>query len=177
MKREDANKICQDLIMGRGQLARHFKKWTVCGSIRRLKPEVNDIDIVAISKPDGEYQFGELSLANDIKRLDPEGVNLKEADSKRFLNGDKIKRFQYQGMMIDLYLATEKTFGTLILIRTGSKEHNIRLTTLAMGKGLKLKANGEGLVDRDNEKMVYENTEDGILMKLLGRIPSPEYRD
>ena len=142
-----------------------------------MKEFVNDIDLVVIPKSDGEYQFGEPSLTNDIKRLDPEGAHLQKADAKRFLNGDKIKRFQYQGTMIDLYLATEKTFGTLVLIRTGSVEHNVRLTTLAMGQGLKLKANGEGLVDRDNEKMVFENTEDGILRKLLGRVPLPEQRD
>ena len=79
--------------------------------------------------------------------------------------------------MIDLYLATEKTFGTLVLIRTGSAEHNVRLTTLAMGQSMKLKANGDGLVDRNNEKMVFENTEEGILMKLLGRVPPPEQRN
>lgn len=177
MKREDALTICNNLLAGSGQLGRHFKTFMVCGSIRRLREFVNDIDLVAIPKPDGEYQFGEPSLALDIKRLDPEGAKLEKPDAARFLNGDKIKRFQYNGIMIDLYLATEKTFGTLVLIRTGSKEHNVRLTTLAMGNGMKLKANGKGLVDRNIETMIYENTEDGILMKLLGRIPAPEQRN
>lgn len=177
MKREDALTICRDLLMNSGHLALHFEKYMVCGSIRRMKESVNDIDIVAIPKPDGKYQFGEPSLTDDIKRLDPVGAKLEKAYAARFLNGDKIKRFQYDGIMIDLYLATEKTFGTLVLIRTGSTEHNIRLTTLAMGQGRKLKASGKGLVDRYNEDMIFENTEDGILRNLLGRVPLPEQRD
>jgi DNA polymerase/3'-5' exonuclease PolX len=87
-------------------------------------------------------------------------------------------------MMIDLYLADETTYETLVLIRTGSKDHNIRLTTLSKGKGWKLKASGAGLVrtngkeGKDEEILeVIDRTEDGILQKLLGRVPKPEERN
>lgn len=177
MKRTEAEEICQDLIMGRGELARQFKRWTVCGSIRRLCENVGDIDIVAIEEQGG---FGEPTLSQKINLLDLKGPSEAKQSWRptgRFLAGPAIKRFQYRGIMIDLYLATEKTFETLVLIRTGSKEHNIRLTRLAMSKGMKLKAGGEGLVARNNEAFIYEDTEDGILMKLLGRIPPPEQRN
>jgi DNA polymerase/3'-5' exonuclease PolX len=186
MKLQDAESIAQDLLTGNGQLASHFEKWTVCGSIRRKKSEVNDIDIVAIEKPHTRYQFGEPTISQRIKRLDPTGESEAKAMGKqgaaRFLDGDKIKRFQYRGMMIDLYLADEKTYGTLVLIRTGSKDHNVRLTTLAMGKGWKLFASGQGLcrVGKTNRDMILEvidSTEDGILLKLLGRVPKPEERN
>ncbi|HII36249.1 MAG TPA: hypothetical protein HA319_04280 [Nitrosopumilaceae archaeon] len=78
--------------------------------------------------------------------------------------------------MIDLYLANEQTFQTLVLIRTGSAEHNVRLTTIAKYKNMKLKADGKGLVDRNDESIIYENTEDGILQRLLGNVPVPEKR-
>lgn len=179
MIREKAEEIVNDLITT--SIGTHFIRYEICGSIRRKKPEVNDIDIVAIKKDESLYNFGEWSLDDTIQYLDPKGLEeskqLGKRGAERFLLGDKIKRFRYKDIMIDLYLANERTFETLILIRTGSKEHNVRLTTLAIGKGMKLKASGEGLVDRENEKMVYEDTENGILMRLLGRIPPPEKRD
>lgn len=190
MKLEEAEALCMDLLTGAGRLGDHFSKWKVCGSIRRQKSEVNDIDIVAIKKPESEYGFGDISLSERVKQLDPHGEKEAEeagrAGAARFLNGTAIKRFKFGGAMIDLYLSNDATFETLVLIRTGSKEHNVRLTTLAKGKGLKLKAGGEGLCrvkggiyNNEPEEIIeiIDNTEDGILLKLLGRIPKPEERN
>jgi len=178
LKLEEADKIC-DTLLNSG-LSNYFKTYKICGSIRRKQPEVNDIDIVAIPKPESDFQFGEPSLSNYINSLDSEGEKqakeLGKQGAGRFLNGDLIKRFKFQGAMIDLYLANEQTFGTLVLIRTGSAEHNVRLTTIAKYKNMKLKADGKGLVDRDTESFIFENTEDGILKRLLDRIVPPEER-
>jgi len=181
---QEASKLADEVCE---KLSDHFAKVLVCGSIRRKKEEVNDIDIVAIPKKESEYEFGDHTLSDDIKILDPAGNVLakhKQAGPDRFLDGPAIKRFFYFGMMIDLYLADETTYETLVLIRTGSKDHNVRLTTLAKGKGWKLKASGAGLV-RTNGKEgkeeqileVIDITENGILQKLLGRIPKPEERN
>jgi len=178
MQLKQAELICRDLLIGKGQLVTHFAKYSVCGSIRRLCENVGDIDIVAIEEPN---KFGEPSLLQRINLIDPTGRHESQKLGKqapgRFLDGPNIKRFKYKGIMIDLYLATEKTFGTLKLIRTGSKAHNIRLTTLAMDKNMKLKASGAGLVARSQESFVFENTEDGILNKLLGKVPPPNQRN
>lgn len=183
MKLNDAAQLAGEVC---GILGKHFIKILICGSIRRKKEEVNDIDIVAIRKHESEYNFGDPTLEDDIIRLDPFGAKLaKEGKAKadRFLNGTKIKRFYYKGMMVDLYLADEKTYETLVLVRTGSKDHNVRLTTLARGKGWKLKADGAGLVRTEgegkNEKIIeyIDTTEAGILQKLLGRVPKPEERN
>lgn len=185
---EDAKKICRDLLMNQGQLATHFKNYAVCGSIRRQCETVHDIDIVAIPKPESEYKFGEFSLSTWIEILDPNGFRESKKgnqDVKRFLNGHAIKRFRYAEAMIDLYLADETTFETLKLIRTGSKQHNIRLTILAREKGLKLFASGKGLCkirggiyNNEPEEIisVVESTEDGILQYLLKTLPKPEDR-
>lgn len=179
MKRAEAESIVRDLIIGQGDLIDHFKEYKVCGSIRRLKSEVKDIDIVAIPKSEDSYNFGEPELNATISRLDPEGQNASP-DVKRFLLGPKIKRFLYKGIQIDIYLATKETFSTLCLIRTGSTEHNISLTTLARSKGMKLFANGTGLcrVDKDDEIInIVSADEDQILTILLGHVPSPEERE
>jgi DNA polymerase/3'-5' exonuclease PolX len=184
LKREEAELICRELLIGEGQLVQHFKKYLACGSIRRLKETVKDIDIVAIPKDDSEYQFGEIGLPEKINLLDPMGKTAGQGVA-RFSNGSAIKRFEYKGISIDLYLADESTFETLVLIRTGSTEHNIRLTQIARSKGLKLFASGKGLCkikggiyNNEPEEIIeiVQNTEDGILNYLLGRIPKPEER-
>lgn len=178
MELKEAQTIADELIK---ELSTHFKKWLVCGSIRRRKEIVKDIDIVAIPKPESEYEFGEISLSRQVELLDPLGGKTK--DVARFLNGPAIKRFQFKGISIDLYLANEFTFETLVLIRTGSTEHNVRLTKIARNKGLKLFASGKGLCvikggiyEPEEIIKTVENTEKGILMNLLGKIPEPQER-
>jgi len=185
MKFEEAQKICNILLdPNGGGLATHFSKYVVCGSLRRKKEIVGDIDIVAIVKPEDQYQFGEPSLTNKITSLDPLGKDeadkMEKSGASRFLNGPLIKRFQYLNISIDLYLADESNIETLKLIRTGSVEHNIKLTQLARQKNLKLFASGKGLCEIDNVRediiRVVEDTEGGILENLLGYIPHPQDR-
>lgn len=177
--RKIAEKIADELLV---LMKQHFVKYEVCGSIRRRKPDVGDIDIVAI--PKSSYSIGEETLSELIKKIDPKGAEeakkLGKSAAKRFLNGELVKRFEFNSMSVDLYLADEKTFGTLVLIRTGSKEHNIKLTSIARQKGLKLFASGKGLceIDRDeNITKIISTDENEILAILLGRMPLPTERD
>jgi DNA polymerase (family 10) len=174
-----AEKTANEIL---SELQSHFIKYQICGSIRRKKPTVGDIDIVAI--PKSEYKFGEERLSNLIRRLDPSGnkisKSLGKSGIKRFLDGDIIKRFNFKGISVDIYLADENTFSTLVLIRTGSKEHNIKLTGIARRKGLKLFASGKGLCivdDNDNITKIVSNNENEILSVLLDYIPAPTARD
>lgn len=181
MKLNDAYQIAIEIV---GNLESHFLEWKICGSIRRKMEEVKDIDIVAVEKTN--YEFGEKTLAARIESIDPTGAaEAKEMGRhgvSRFLNGPSIKRFKYKGIMIDLYLATPDTYSCLVLIKTGSAAHNVRLTTLAMGKGWKLFASGKGLCEvdpNDREKIirVIATQEEDILERLLGRVPEPEKRN
>lgn len=178
MKLEDAHNIAIDL---NNLIAGHFSHISVCGSIRRERPEVNDIDLVGILRTD--YKFGEPTLSQSIRKLDPDGEieakQLGKQGASRFLDGDDIKRFKYKGIIIDLYLAKPEEYETLSLIRTGSKDHNIRLTTLAKGNGMKLFASGKGLwkVDREGNPIeLVDNTESGIIKTLLGKYVEPRDR-
>lgn len=183
MKLNDAYAIAIEVI---GHFEKHFLEWKICGSIRRRKDDVNDIDIVAVQKTN--YEFGESTLEQDVIKLDPAGESfakqMGKSGVKRFLNGPSIKRFIYKEIIIDLYIATPDNYSCLCLIRTGSTQHNIRLTTLAKGKGLKLFAGGEGLcrtngLQGKEEKILekIEIEEDKILMYLLNKIPTPEERN
>lgn len=54
---------------------------------------------------------------------------------------------------------TPETWGTLVLIRTGSAEHNIKLSMIAQKKGLKLSHSGltkNGEVITSTEKEIFK---------------------
>lgn len=56
-------------------------------------------------------------------------------------------------------------FGTLFLVRTGSKENNIRLAILAKKRGWRLAASGDGLFDETGRR-ITGNTERSIYKAL-----------
>lgn len=174
-----AENVADEIIT---KLQNHFVKYQICGSLRRMRDTVGDIDIVAI--PKCAYEPGDETLSESISKIDPNGSNIVKSLGKsgagRFLDGDLVKRFHFQGILIDLYLADETTFGTLVLIRTGSKEHNIKLAMIARSKNMKLFASGKGLCRVDSDDNITEiicTDEHEILTTLLNNIPKPKERD
>lgn len=121
------------------------EKVAIAGSLRRRRPVVNDIDLVLV--PRDRYAVdGILTRLGKVK-----------------MSGLKLTRVEMDSISLDVYYATPETFPTLLLIRTGSVENNIRLCTLAKKKGWHLAANGNGLFDEkgrriagDSERSVYE---------------------
>jgi len=113
----------------------------IAGSIRRQKPEVKDIDIVLIPS-------------------DPLGLNAALKSLGRMeMGGDKLRRFSFVGTQVDIYFATEDNWATLLLIRTGSKESNMKLCSLAKSRGWKLCAGGEGLFNQRGERIAGDSEE------------------
>jgi DNA polymerase/3'-5' exonuclease PolX len=130
MELNKAKEIAAGIV---AQLAPYCERIEIAGSIRRGRPEVHDIDIVCI--PSGPAFYRAL-----------QGVG-QPCD-----NGSKIHRIALPGQVsqgkqfcADIYIATEATWATLLLIRTGSADHNKHLCTLARQKGMRLHADGEGL--------------------------------
>jgi len=129
------------------QLSPYCKKVEVAGSIRRRRPFPKDIDIVLIP--------------SDRARLDYVLMSLSK-EGKMKMSGKKIARVDLGEIELDVYFATEETWSTLLLIRTGSKENNIRLATAAKRKGLRLAASGDGLfkgderIAGDSERSIFE---------------------
>lgn len=122
---------------------------TVAGSIRRLRPIVHDIDLVfsPIAPPAEELRLRCLMMPS---------VQVVKW-------GSKLAAIVYHGVPFDLYFSTPETFHTLLLIRTGSKENNIRLCSIARARGWKLHASGDGLFNErgeriagDSERSIYD---------------------
>lgn len=100
----------------------------VAGSIRRGVPFPRDIDIVVIPNNQGMFL-----------------VTLQALGKIKSGKGKLINVMLPNGVSVDFYIADEKTWPTLLLIRTGSKQHNIWMCQTARNKGMVLHADGRGL--------------------------------
>jgi DNA polymerase (family X) len=139
------------------RLMPYCERIEVAGSIRRRKPVVNDVDIVLIPSDS-------VKLVDAIRGPGNAGA----ADPK-------ILRFLHKNVAIDVYIATRQSWATLLLIRTGSRENNIRLASRAKVKGWTLKANGEGLLNQ-NGMRIAGDTETSIFNALGLNYQKPEDR-
>jgi len=127
-------------------------KIQVAGSIRRKKEFPKDIDIVLI--PSDAWNLEHEMMGLQFSSVTP---------SLKPISGEKLRRISYNGIQLDFYFATPETWATLLLIRTGSKENNIRLCSIAKRRGWRLAANGNGLfnydgfrIAGDSERSIYE---------------------
>jgi DNA polymerase (family 10) len=125
----------------------------VVGSVRRRRQWVNDIDILLI--PEDYWNF-----VNKIKSLG----TIKSG-------GNKIIRLDAGSIPVDIYIASEETWATLMLIRTGSVENNIRLCARAKQRGWILHADGTGLFNQFG-KRIAGNSETSIY-EALGLVYQP----
>lgn len=148
-----------------GSLRPYCSRIEVAGSIRRRKTFVHyHIDIVLITK--------------DIWGLNSVLYNL----GTKVSGGSKTCRITYKGAQVDIYFASEETWATLFLIRTGPTEQNIRLCKLARTKNMVLHADGSGLFRLDvmgcegREVRIAGDTEDSIFKALGLPYRKPEER-
>ena len=150
-------------------IEQHWIRVEVAGSIRRRKPTVNDIDLV--------IQPQSNSWLKIIKAI------RQEFDAVTEKQGQKLATLyvpfsskQGQGLLqVDLYRASRSTWGILLLIRTGSAEHNIYLAKLAIRKGYRL-AYSKGLLNQGGEIIASETEQDVFQALGLDYIP-PEERE
>lgn len=157
----------------------------IAGSIRRERSEVGDIDIVAIPKqtvtvgPLG----GPVSFPEDTvwKLLFPK--ELKKANLVIEASGSELIRCTFpDGFQVDIYRARPETWGVILLVRTGSKEHNVKLCSIAKSKGLKLSAS-DGVIKTISsgcltaEKVIASRTEEEIFQVLGLPFVEPKNRE
>ncbi|MBA7589353.1 hypothetical protein ES708_31435 [subsurface metagenome] len=154
MELEKAKVIADTVVKA---LEPYCERIVVAGSIRRQKPTVRDIDLVLIARD-------RWNLDSALMRMG----NYK-------MSGIKIARVEMDSIPLDIYFATPETFATLLLIRTGSVESNIRLATLAKKRGWRLAASGDGLFNEHGERIAGD-TEESIYEALGVPYQEPEER-
>lgn len=117
-----------------------------CGSLRRFRETIGDLDIVVASndsKPIMDWLVG-LSMVSDV---------IVQGETKTSV-------LTHKGLQIDLRVVAPKQFGAACLYFTGSKAHNIKLRQRAMDKGWLL--NEYALEEAETGKVVASETEEAI---------------
>lgn len=129
MKLEQATQIAEEI---KSELAIFCERIEIAGSVRRRKPEVHDIEIIAVPKfrPVNNL-FGEAVI--QTSELD---IYLNGLEWERTRNGNKFKQFVLpQGINLDLFLVTPPAhWGVLFVIRTGPADFSKWIVT-QRGKG------------------------------------------
>lgn len=93
----------------------------IAGSLRRRKPEVGDIELVATPKLTTALDmFGEPIAGMERSGLDDQLAMLATEGYTK--NGAKYKQFTYHGASVDLFIASPETWGCVATIRTGSAD-------------------------------------------------------
>ena len=153
-----------------GEIGPFCLKAEVAGSIRRRRGVVNDVDIVVLPRPGKTDSW--LSIIKTV-RSGFDASTVKQGDKLAVLNVPFAGKTGQSYVQVDLYRAEPETWGVLLLVRTGSKEHNVKLCNLAISKGLRLKYS-VGLTDQRG-LVVAGRTEEEVFAALgLPFIPPSE---
>jgi DNA polymerase/3'-5' exonuclease PolX len=117
---------------------------TIAGSIRRLRPDVGDIELVAVPRvhtetlreglfETRELLVDELQVVLDTLLMDGT-LAAHPMDPKR---GARYSKWLHvaSGIQLDLFSARPETYGLALLIRTGSADYSHRFVTQIRGRG------------------------------------------
>lgn len=221
---EVANRIALRLC---DALAPHCHDISICGSLRRQRPIVHDIDIVAAPKViervvpsydlftkikkepwwEGYSLMSRMeveSFFDCVPRSQQKTAAYRQDNAYKGMKVIRVRRgrdelagvprdwqasvmtFQCQptesgplnppwkDLKIDLYLTSPERFVMVKLIRTGSKDHNIRLATTAKQRGWRLYADGRGLECDGQIQQI--NNEKELFIKLGLEWLEPKHR-
>jgi len=131
------------------------------GSARRRKETVGDLDILVSSVRPEEVVERFVSLPR-VSRVISKGTTRSTV-----VVGARLQ--------VDLRVVPPEAYGSALQYFTGSKEHNIKLRTIAVKDGYKL--NEYGLFKRDSESRVAGETEEEIYAVLGMDWMEPELRE
>ena len=120
MKYSEALKIAEEV---KALLAPHCERIEIAGSVRRLKPECKDIEIVAIPKPyeTGIFESGVASVINQWTKVKGE---LEYKGRPGVKQCKYTQRLHPAGITLDIFFAHHDNFGYLLAIRTGSADYS-----------------------------------------------------
>ena len=130
------------------ELEPHCDRIEIAGSIRRKKQEVKDIEIVAV--PNDRFEIG--FIINQWKKI------------RGDVDGKYMQRQLPERINLDLFFATEKNWGLILAIRTGSAEYSHHV--LANGWVKAGYKSISGMLTKNNQQQ--EVREEIDLFKLIG---------
>jgi DNA polymerase (family 10) len=143
-----------------GEMKKVASHVTPCGSYRRMKETVGDIDLLATSKQPKKVlnHFVSLPCINKV-------INMGKTKATVILKKPEIQT--------DLRVIEPSSFGACLQYFTGSKAHNVKLRSIAKTQGLKISEYG---VFR-GEKKEAGKTEESVYHAIGLTIIPPEMRE
>ncbi len=138
-----------------------IKRISVAGSLRRRKETIRDIDILITSTHPAKVMdhFIQLPIVGQVQAHGPTKSSIRTK----------------QGIQVDLRVVDPDAFGAALVYFTGSKEHNIRIRSLAIRRGLTVNEYGV-FQEKSGRKLAGREEED--VYKVLGlRWMPPELRE
>jgi DNA polymerase (family 10) len=116
-----------------------------CGSFRRRKDTVGDLDVLVASS-DPESATTSFLTFPQVERVLAHGPTRSAVELR-------------SGLQVDLRVVTDESFGAALLYFTGSKAHNIAVRRLGVARGLKINEygvfRGEDRIAGRTEEEVY----------------------
>ncbi len=149
-----------------------LEKLEVAGSYRRKRETVGDVDLLVSSDGDGGEVVRHFTSFPDAVRVEAAG------DTK----GTIVLR---SGLSVDLRVVPAAAFGAALHYFTGSKEHNVRVRTMGVKRGLRINEWGvfrvpEGVdpetLKKDEGERVAGETEDEVFESVGLPWIAPELR-
>jgi DNA polymerase (family X) len=136
-----------------------------CGSLRRGKETIGDIDIAVAASADQGQAIADAVTAHPMC-------------ASVIVSGETKTSFRTRaGVQVDVRVVPPESFGAAIQYFTGSKEHNVTLRELAIKKGLKVNEWGVYRTAGGQEEKIAGATEESVYAALgLAWIP-PEMRE
>lgn len=147
------------------QVVEEIRPWCdrveVAGSVRRLRPDVGDIDIVCQPSLWWEDVFVKGALIE-------KGARFESVAAESWA-------FALNGLKVELCLAVPETYPMKVLWRTGSWQHNAMLASRAMRMGLRMRK--AGVVEAATGEVLAWETEEAIFEALGLEWVPPERRE
>lgn len=140
----------------------------VCGSVRRRRVKVRDLDLVVLAPI--------RKVITVLEDLDGQKIEKLAMDVTCLSNRDNVKKqvdFLINKIQVNVYVATKENHGAMVLFLTGSKTFNIRMRGHAKGLGYKL--NQYGLWH--NDELIAGRYERQIFTALGLQWMNPEQRE
>lgn len=151
------------------KLSPFCERISIAGSLRRQKSFVGDIELLFIPKfaPDPSSLMGALFGTGQAEMIDMADTVLNRLRLDGVLRGrpnvngstvwgkqNKLAIHTASGIPVDFFSTTTENWWVALVIRTGGKVTNLKLTTSANRRGLTLNAYGSGFTNlRTREKI------------------------
>ncbi len=140
----DADALIADLV-ARLRDVRGVHRIEVAGSLRRRRPTIGDLDLLA-AVDDPAALIGALDGLPEVEKVLSAG-------------SDKSSIVLRDGPQVDLMVCSPAAWGTHLLHFTGSRDHNIALRGMALDKGWSLSEKGFKVIETGELLLAADETE------------------